>query len=302
MSRSVEAAKGLHVKQKEQSSDVVLVNRSIGLAQLKDEVVFGLVPVGAILAIASHMSGSVALPASGTVQGGWMRSDGAAVPGGNTLSGTTPNLTGGRFIYGTSGAGAGVNPVSGATGGNANNQVTLTTTELPSHSHPNNTLAAAAANATHDHPSVSASGSAGAANAPHTHPASLSGSVAFDSAPHAHPLPNLAAFGNGPSIASVGNGGTIVGAAIQGGTGASNVTLAANAPHNHALGTPAAAVGVTTVDAPHAHPSVSVSGSAASVNAPHSHTISGAIGSTGTGSAFSILPLYVAAVYMIRVK
>ena len=85
----------------------------------------GLVPLGGIIAVASHLAGSYVLPVTGAIStDGWMRADGATVPAGqgSPLEGdAVPNLTSSTFILGTDGSGAGVSPdddpLSGASGG-----------------------------------------------------------------------------------------------------------------------------------------------------------------------------------------
>ncbi len=72
----------------------------------------GQVPMGAIIPIASNLTGAHAIPSSGTVDSwGFIYCNGAAIPGGNTVSGTTPNITDGRFLRGST--------VAGTTGGSA---------------------------------------------------------------------------------------------------------------------------------------------------------------------------------------
>ena len=68
----------------------------------------GILPLGSIIPVMSNITGSHSLPASGVATFGLMRADGSVIPGGQTLSGNTPNLTSGRFLYGTSGSGVGV--------------------------------------------------------------------------------------------------------------------------------------------------------------------------------------------------
>ena len=65
----------------------------------------GFVPLGAIIPIASHLTGANAIPPTGTVVNGWQYCDGAAIPGGNSVSGNTPNLTDSRFLMGYNSAG-----------------------------------------------------------------------------------------------------------------------------------------------------------------------------------------------------
>ena len=69
----------------------------------------GAYPVGAIVPIVSALSGSHTIPNTGTVDAdGWQYCDGAVIPSSQTLSGSTPNLTDGRFLRGfTSGGGTG---------------------------------------------------------------------------------------------------------------------------------------------------------------------------------------------------
>jgi len=55
-----------------------------------------------------------------------MYCDGSAIPAGNTLSGNTPNLTDDRFLMGSTTAG---------TSSAANNSITLSVAQLPSHDH-----------------------------------------------------------------------------------------------------------------------------------------------------------------------
>ena len=65
----------------------------------------GIAPLGAVVPVASNLTGSFSIPISGTVSSGWQLCNGVAIPGGNTLSGNTPNLTDNRFLMGSSSAG-----------------------------------------------------------------------------------------------------------------------------------------------------------------------------------------------------
>lgn len=97
----------------------------------------GTIPVGAVVALA-FVTGAYTTPSSGTVDAnGFMLADGATVPGGNTVTGAVPNLTSGVFLRGSTSSGSG-----GAS------TVTLTTAELPAHSH---TLSNHTHGVTHDH-------------------------------------------------------------------------------------------------------------------------------------------------------
>ena len=69
----------------------------------------GMVPVGAVLPVVTALTGSHTIPNTGTVDAdGRQYCDGAVIPSSQTLSGTTPNLTDGRFLRGfTSSSGCG---------------------------------------------------------------------------------------------------------------------------------------------------------------------------------------------------
>lgn len=114
----------------------------------------GNAPVGGIIALASNLTGAHSVPNSGSVDGsGWMLCDGSTIPGGQTLSGTLPDLTDGRFLQGNTSGNA------GGTGGNTIPAHTHTgaahTHGGPSHSH---TVDNHTHSTTHDH---SAGGSHG---------------------------------------------------------------------------------------------------------------------------------------------
>jgi len=69
----------------------------------------GAVPIGAVLPVVTALTGSHTIPGSGAVDAdGWQYCDGAVIPSSQTLSGTTPDLTDGRFLRGfTSSSGCG---------------------------------------------------------------------------------------------------------------------------------------------------------------------------------------------------
>lgn len=76
---------------------------------------YGLVKPGMMIAVASNLSGSHAIPATGTVDSsGYILCDGAAIPGSQTVSGTTPDLSDNRFLMGaaTAGTAAGANTIN----------------------------------------------------------------------------------------------------------------------------------------------------------------------------------------------
>ena len=62
----------------------------------------GLLPLGSVIGVDNSRTGAYSLPNSGTVDdNGWMRADGSAIPGGNSVSGTAPNISDCRFIRGS---------------------------------------------------------------------------------------------------------------------------------------------------------------------------------------------------------
>ena len=73
----------------------------------------GTVPLGAIMPVVNSSpitGGGYTIPPSGTVDAnGWQLCNGVAIPSGNTLTGSTPDLSDGRYLRGST--------VSGTTGG-----------------------------------------------------------------------------------------------------------------------------------------------------------------------------------------
>lgn len=156
---------------------------------------------------------------------------------------------------------------AGVAGGNTSNMVTLTTNELPNHNHGVGTYVTENDNANHNHGdtfSIPLSGS-------HTHGISDPGhnhgyGVSDPLSPSGSPRPNNSTNG---------------------------VFLERN------TSTETTGISVTTTNSNHTHP---ISGSVSAADALHNHTISGSSGSAGSGNAFSILPQYVTAFYIMRIK
>ena len=110
---------------------------NLTLARMRSNSVPTGVPIGGVVGVA-FVTGAYAGAGSGVVDKfGFMLADGAAVPAGNLVTGSVPNLTSGVFIRGSTSSGSG-----GAS------SVTLTTAELPAHSH---TLSNHTHGVTHDH-------------------------------------------------------------------------------------------------------------------------------------------------------
>lgn len=101
----------------------------------------GIVPLGAIIAITTGLTGAMSVPSSGNTLNGYQRCDGAAIPSGQAVSGTTPNLTGSIYLRGAS--------TYGGTGGN--NTTTLLEANLPAHTHANTLSNNVVASSSHTH-------------------------------------------------------------------------------------------------------------------------------------------------------
>jgi hypothetical protein len=263
----------------------------------------GSFPLGGIVAV--HDGGSnVSIPASGTIDSnGFQFCDGADLGSGHGLGtgmplGKVPDLTGGRFLRGTTLGGT-----AGGTGGASS--VTLTTTQLPSHTHSIN----------HNHASVTSSGelavfktgSYGISEGAHTHTINHghTASAATDAHYHysgeVHTSTAGAAYGSTTRSTYLYKDGNIAS------TSANIVYRTTSDSHSHSVtvndhgGSSGAAswstgatfnplsLGTSTWQTAHYH----------SVNLP---SFSGTSGSSGTGSAFSIIPLYVDVKFVMRVK
>jgi hypothetical protein len=141
----------------------------------------GTVPLGAIMPVVNSSpitGGGYTIPPSGTVDAnGWQLCNGVAIPSGNTLTGSTPDLSDGRYLRGST--------VSGTIGGS--NAITIGSANLPTHTHGSGTLANAAeaahthtksggvsAEGAHYHASTALSGNlVNAAELAHTHTSAL---------------------------------------------------------------------------------------------------------------------------------
>ena len=141
----------------------------------------GTVPLGAIMPVVNSSpitGGGYTIPPSGTVDAnGWQLCNGVAIPSGNTLTGSTPDLSDGRYLRGST--------VSGTIGGS--NSITIGSANLPTHTHGFGTLANApesahthtksesvSAEGAHYHASVALSGNlVNAAELAHTHTSAL---------------------------------------------------------------------------------------------------------------------------------
>jgi hypothetical protein len=235
---------------------------------------YGVVPLGAIIPVYNSLSGAMVSPGSGVVNtSGYMLCDGAPIPGGNSVSGTTPNITDNRFILGAT--------TAGTTGGS--NTKTIATTNLPAHSH--------VMDHGHGHTISTIDGGG------HSHVFSLK------AADHTHSFSGQTTEtvgglnAGGDAITEYGGPGAAVRAlSYNNQPQAGNVSWQRHV-HNYS-GTTGGVPGGS-----------SVSGTVGGGDGTHSHGVSGSVtafsGSTqntGSGTALDILPNYVTAVYLIRVK
>jgi hypothetical protein len=257
---------------------------------------FGLVPLGGIVAIASNITGSHSIPATGTVDSaGWQLCDGAAIPGGNSLSGSVPTLNDNRFLAGASTAGV----ADGA------NSITLTTSELPAHTH-------TGPSHTHTMPTHSHSWSGTTStHSGHTHTGPS----------HTHTMPththSFSATSGSTGLSINRDQGTI-GTSTSTGTGIPTIASGsyvnnlglASAEHTHTVSgttgstdpgdTNASGTGNTGSGGSHSH---TVSGTTGSTDPGDTNASgTGNTGSTGSGSAFDNRPRYLTCQYLIRVK
>ena len=174
---------------------------------------YGIVPLGSIIGISTNLTGSHAVPSTGTVDSaGWQYCDGAVIPGSQSLSGTTPNLTGSRFLMGST--------TSGSTGGQTN--VTLTSTELPTHTH---------TGPSHTHTGTTTT------NGDHTHGITNNGFNMSETAASGGGAPratNLSSDRLAPSIDNAGDH-THTFTTAAGGTGATGSTGSGSAYENRPL-------------------------------------------------------------------
>ena len=224
----------------------------------------GAVPVGGIIAVASGLTGAYSMPSSGAVDAdGWMLCDGETIPGSQTLSGTAPDLTDGRFLRGFTS--------SGGTGGSAT--FTLAEANLAAHTHGGVTGACSATtgdnSADHTHSTTT-----GNQSADHCH-------CVADGGTHQHsftgtPTGNFGYTGSGPCQYSI----------------CSNQGCHTDYRHHCAEHT-------CQVSASHTHTGTSgnVSANHTHAVASHTHTVS----SAGSGTAKEHLPIYYNVQYLIRV-
>lgn len=227
-------------------------------------------PLGMIIPIASNLTGTHTIPSSGSVDSdGWMYCNGAAIPAGKSVSGTTPNLTDGRFLRGSTS--------SGGTGGSAT--FTLATANIPSHTH--TTSAHTHSTAAHVH-----------STAAHTHttPAHSHSASSASAGNHSHSV--ISKSQDDSTIRPIWNSqGGVAGAHYSG----TDTTRTHDARRQIIISGGAHTHGIT----------VNSGGSGTSGSTSAGNTGSGggaATGATGSTTAVTHLPIYVNAQYLIKVN
>ena len=258
----------------------------------------GSVPVGAVVPIVSALTGSHTIPNTGTVDAdGWQLCDGAVIPSSQTLSGTTPNLTDGRFLRGfTSSSGCG----GAAT-------FTLALGNLAAHDHGGAITSASTTPGAGGGCGQTTSGcgqTSATFSANHTHTYTTGGQncqhchCICDAGVHAHGTPTSvcrAGWAGCPGLRMEGWGGNTSGTdgrhhcaehtcCTYGGTTHlhSGTTATVSANHTH-----------TTPSHTHTTPSHTHTGAA--------HTHATTIASAGSGTAKEHIPVYFNVKYLIRV-
>lgn len=237
----------------------------------------GIVPLGAIIAMTSGLTGAMAIPASGVASNGWQRCDGAAIAGGSTLSGTTPNLSNSVFLMGST--------TYGTTGGS--NTTTLTTTQLPAHTH----------DIAHSHSNTFA----------------LGGTTSFATTSHTHGMDHVhqTLYSNdtrlyGPSSIAQGQVTSfttgVSGYGVNWTTtsdSSSGIFYRANSGYTGALYSAKAVDSggtvMTSTGTPSATGTVTLSGSVTALGTTAS-------GSAGSGAAYDSRPSFISIIYLLRVS
>lgn len=243
----------------------------------------GIIPVGGIIALNTNLTGvtavtaTTAADANGFVVCGSVTQPQVIVDPTSPMNGQTiPNLNDSYFLMGATS--------SGTTGGS--NTTTLTTTQLPSHTH------------TIDHGHANTLGISGAASSSHTHTIAHVHQVAYsyDTGGGFYTVATLINRSNVTlSYTSSGVGGMVTDTVDDGQTGGTNVYARASTT------TRAYYSGGAIDDAGSASISGTPSASGGSITGSiTNHT--GSSGSSGTGSAYDSRPKFYSVKYIMRIK
>lgn len=240
----------------------------------------GVVPLGAIIAMTTGLTGAMAIPASGVVSNGYMRADGVAIPANNAVSGTPPNLSGSIFLRGATTFG-------GAGGGTAS----LVAANIPQVS--TSYTPAGTVDISHTHGSSSVTGTVDAANLSHTH--TLTGVGTSNPGNHNH------GFGGGQMV-NLAFGNLSGGIYQSGGTQLRYNDTINDGGHTHTL---TGSTDGASVSMNHGH-SFSSGSAAGQTLGTTNKSLSGtpATITVGSGSptAFNVIPNYIDVIYLVRVN
>ena len=256
---------------------------------------YGLIPLGSVLATFPNLSGAYTTSATTVADAqGFVLCAGQTIADASSPMNTAviPNINNSVFLQGSSSA--------GGTGGS--NSTTLTTTQLPAHTHGAGSYST----------SVGVTGGT----------ASLTGTTSFASTSHTHNMAhdhqwifvdsNTNSYVQTTSSASQGTWTNSAATLYQGAyqtitTGAAaspayyfNASLGQSMYTSGALNPPGGSVGSATTGTPSATASVGISSTAASLTG--SNSVTGTSSSAGSGTAYDSRPSYINAVFVMRVK
>jgi hypothetical protein len=239
----------------------------------------GVVPLGAIIAMTTGLTGAMAIPASGVVSNGYMRADGVAIPANNAVSGTPPNLSGSIFLRGATTFG-------GAGGGTAS----LVAANIPQVS--TSYTPAGTVDISHTHGSSGVTGTVDS-NALGTHVHGLTGVGTSNPGNHDHGL--------NPQMVSLVGGTLSGGLYTVGATPLRYVDTQLQGGHTHTL------TGNTDSSPSLTHGHTFSSGSAAGqtlgvTNKSLSGTPATITVGSGSPTAFNVIPNYIDVIYLVRVN
>lgn len=255
----------------------VIIGGGIGIAKRLNVGQFdGRVPLGAVIPIVGTRSAinnggtpntPSGIPVSGVISDdGFQRCDGVAVGSGSILTGFVPDLTDNRFIQGSTSL--------GTLGGNASNSKTLSVSEMPQHSH-------------------------GITDPGHSHTVSGDISLSGDTGSggdHRHLLAN-----NGTASGGLNAEDAIINVDLTT-AGDQNYTLQIANAANATVGKSSRPKNSTTLadEVTHTH---SLSGTFSISGGSAVATSTGVtINNNGSGNSFDIRPLYMSAIYLMRVR
>lgn len=238
----------------------------------------GVLPLGSVIATFPNLTGAYSTSATTAADvNGFVKCNGQVISDATSpMNGqTVPNINNSIFIMG--------NTTAGTTGGSATQ--TLITNNLPSHTHGAGSFA------------TSLSGTFGSST--HTHNMAH---VHMWSGIDASLLPELY------SLSAINDASTTIGTGDSVVSDTNNVNLSAGGSSipitvNHSTGSLTKYYTTGALSAPSGSGSSAVTAApSATASLSGSNNVTGTSGSTGSGTSFSILPPYITAVYLMRIK